>query len=148
VHVYVSCARIERGQVACVYLHATAHTNTHTRTHTIKMNLSEVLIKAHNRNVHTQARTHTDTHTHSHIHTPQMYPSEVLIKARNGDVNQLHGYKNFVEMVEACNGFAQVRVSMSMSMSMSMPTNMCAVCGCTDTVHADRYLHCVGILKM
>lgn len=37
-----------------------------------------------------------------------MYPSEVLIKARHGDVNQLHGYKSFIDMVEACNGFAQV----------------------------------------
>eukprot|EP00983_Pelagomonas_calceolata_P133482 1161968-Pelagomonas_calceolata.AAC.5 len=37
-----------------------------------------------------------------------MFPSEVMIKARNGDASQLHGYKNFVEMVETCNGFAQV----------------------------------------
>nr|P54210.1 RecName: Full=Plasma membrane ATPase; AltName: Full=Proton pump [Dunaliella acidophila]AAB49042.1 plasma membrane proton ATPase [Dunaliella acidophila] len=38
----------------------------------------------------------------------EMYPSEVLIKARNGDVEAPHGYKNYVAMVEACNGFAQV----------------------------------------
>nr|QEH60479.1 H+-translocating ATPase P-type [Dunaliella maritima] len=38
----------------------------------------------------------------------EMFPSEVMIKARNGDASQLHGYKNFVEMVETCNGFAQV----------------------------------------
>jgi len=37
-----------------------------------------------------------------------MYPSETLIKARNGDVTELHGYKDFVEMVKACNGFAEV----------------------------------------
>lgn len=38
----------------------------------------------------------------------QMYPSEVLIKAKNGDQASLHGFKNLTDMVESCNGFAEV----------------------------------------
>eukprot|EP00195_Chlamydomonas_chlamydogama_P015211 CAMPEP_0202890410 /NCGR_PEP_ID=MMETSP1392-20130828/817_1 /ASSEMBLY_ACC=CAM_ASM_000868 /TAXON_ID=225041 /ORGANISM="Chlamydomonas chlamydogama, Strain SAG 11-48b" /LENGTH=1114 /DNA_ID=CAMNT_0049573971 /DNA_START=250 /DNA_END=3594 /DNA_ORIENTATION=+ len=38
----------------------------------------------------------------------QMFPSEVLIKVKNGDKNELHGFANLEDMVEKCNGFAEV----------------------------------------
>ncbi|GFR50748.1 hypothetical protein Agub_g13014 [Astrephomene gubernaculifera] len=37
-----------------------------------------------------------------------MFPSEVLIKAKNGDKAALGEFSNVVEMVEKCNGFAEV----------------------------------------
>lgn len=38
----------------------------------------------------------------------EMYASEELIKAKEGHAEHLHGHKDVKEMVEACNGFAEV----------------------------------------